>query len=141
MDGQGKLQGGPLPEHFLCLSLFWEMIPFDYYFSNGLKPPTSYKWAYNPFKLVKGVISPYLQRPPNSIYNDRIGAHLVEEPGNRKTQIFGQNVESLFFYEAKVGCRFSMGFPNFIFVVFLTLCWYFRSKFDMQEDLDLTTLL
>ena len=38
MDFEDLRLGGGF-KHFLCSSLPGEMIQFDYYFSNGLKPP------------------------------------------------------------------------------------------------------
>ena len=36
-------------KQFLCSSLFGEMIQFDSYFSDGLKPPTRFPWANQDF--------------------------------------------------------------------------------------------
>ena len=41
IDIQNILGGGGGFKCFLFSTLFWELFQFDYYFSDGLKPPTS----------------------------------------------------------------------------------------------------
>ena len=48
--GEPSYLGGGF-KHFLCSPLFGEMIHFDSYFSNGLKPPPRY---HDPDRCVSG---------------------------------------------------------------------------------------